>query len=140
MKISKVKAIQDLAWCVGSDGCYTLCLMAIAEKITGKDIDVLKTTRKLIDSGLIDYDDKRPKAYKNAMYVKDADKVLKTLGCVGYHIRKVDELPKGYTGHYIIRYTLEGNTHFVLKDYNSITYSRCVAEGRISKYYLVEKD
>ena len=139
MKIVKVPAIQDLAWCLGSDGCYTLCLMAIAEKITGKDIDVLKTTRKLIDSGLIDYDDKRPKAYKNAMYVKDADKVLKVLGCVGYHIIKVDELPKDYKGYYIIRYTLEGNTHFILKDYNSITYSRCVAEGRISKYYLVEK-
>jgi hypothetical protein len=73
------------------------------------------------------------------MYVKDADKVLKVLDCVGYHIRKVDELPKDYKGYYIIRYTLEGNTHFILKDYNSITYSRCVAEGRISKYYLVEK-
>lgn len=139
MKITKIPAIQDLAWCLGSDGCYTLCLMAIAEKITGKDIDVLKSTRRMIDNNLIDYDDKRPRAYKNALYVKDADKVLKALGCDGYRIRKVDELPKDYKGYYIIRYTLDGNTHFVLKDYNSITYSRCVAEGRISKYYLVEK-
>ena len=139
MKITKVPAIQDLAWCLGSDGCYLLNLMIIAEKITGKDIDVIKTTKKLIDLGLVDYDWKRPKAYKNMMYVMDADKVLKELGCVGYKIRKVDELPNGYKGYYIIRYTLDGNTHFVLKDYNSITYSRCVAEGRISKYYLVEK-
>lgn len=139
MKLTKIPAVQDLAWCLGSDGCYLLNLMIIAEKITGKDIDVIKTTKKLIDLGLVDYDWKRPKAYKNMMYVMDADKVLKELGCVGYRIRKVDELPKEYTGHYIIRYTLDGNTHFVLKDYNSITYSRCVAEGRISKYYLVEK-
>lgn len=137
MKITKIPAVQDLAWCLGSDGCYLLNLMIIAEKITGKDIDVIKTTKKLIDLGLVDYDWKRPKAYKNMMYVMDADKVLKELGCVGYRIRKVDELPKDYKGYYIIRYTLEGNTHFVLKDYNSITYSRCVAEGRISKYYLV---
>lgn len=139
MKITKIPAVQDLAWCLGSDGCYLLNLMIIAEKITGKDIDVIKTTKKLIDLGLVDYDWKRPKAYKNMMYVMDADKVLKELGCIGYRIIKVDELPKDYKGYYIIRYTLEGNTHFVLKDYNSITYSRCVAEGRISKYYLVEK-
>jgi hypothetical protein len=113
--------------------------MIIAERITGKDIDVVKTAKKLIDLGLVDYDWKRPKAYKNMMYVMDADKVLKELGCVGYRIRKVDELPKEYNGHYIIRYTNEGFTHFVLKDYNSMTYSKCVAEGRISKYYLVEK-
>lgn len=139
MKLTKIPAVQDLAWCLGSDGCYLLNLMIIAEKITGKDIDVIKTSKKLIDLGLVDYDWKRPKAYKNMMYVMDADKVLKELGCVGYRIRKVDELPKDYKGYYIIRYTLEGNTHFVLKDYNSITYSRCVAEGRVSKYYLVEK-
>lgn len=139
MKITKIKAYQDLCACLGSDGCYLINLMAIAEKITGKDIDVVKTTKKLIDLGLVDYDWARPRAYKNAMYVMDADKVLKNLGC-NYHVCKVDELPKNYNGYYIIRYTLEGNTHFVLKDYNSITYSRCVAEGRISKYYLIEKN
>lgn len=139
MKITKIKAIQDLAWCVGSDGCYLICLMAIAEEITGKDIDILKTANKLIESGLVDYDRKRPKAYKNMMYVFDADKVLKALGCKE-HIQKVDELPKGYKGKYIVRYTLDGNTHFVIggeRPYNSITYSNCVSNGRISKYYLV---
>ena len=136
MKITKVKAIQDLAWCIGSDGCYFICLCAIAEEITGKDIDILKTAKRMIDNNLIDYDFKRPKAYKNMMYVFDADKVLKALGCKE-HVEKVDTLPKGYKGKYIIRYTLEGNTHFVLPNYNSITYSNCVANGRITKYYLV---
>lgn len=139
MKITKIKAVQDLAWCIGSDGCYFICLCAVAEEITGKEIDIIKTAKKMIDNGLIDYDYKRPKSYKNMLYVFDADKLLNTLGCKGYHVRKVDELPKDYNGYYIIRYTLDGNTHFVLKNYNSITYSRCVAEGRISKYYLIEK-
>lgn len=136
MKITKIPAIQDLAWCLGSDGCYYTCLCAIAEEITGKEIDLLKTAKKMIDNKIIDYDWKRPKAYKNMFYITDADKLLKALGCKE-HIEKVDELPKGYKGKYIVRYTLDGNTHFVLPNYNSITYSNCVANGRISKYYLV---
>ena len=91
----------------------------------------------MIDGKLLDYDWKRPKAYKNMMYVTDADKSLKTLGCKE-HIEKVTELPKGYKGKYIIRYSLNGNTHFVLPGYNSITYSNCVANGKITAYYLVK--
>lgn len=136
MKITKIPAIQDLAWCLGSDGCYYICLCAIAEEITGKEIDLIKTAKKMIDNKIIDYDWKRPKAYKNMFYITNADKLLKALGCKE-HIEKVDELPKGYKGKYIVRYTLDGNTHFVLPNYNSITYSNCVANGRISKYYLV---
>lgn len=136
MKITKIPAIQDLAWCLGSDGCYYVCLCAIAEEITGKEIDLLKTAKKMIDNKIIDYDWRRPKAYRNMFYITDADKLLKALGCKE-HIEKVDELPKGYKGKYIVRYTLDGNTHFVLPNYNSITYSNCVANGRISKYYLV---
>jgi len=139
VKITKVPAIQDLAWCLGSDGCYYICLCAIAEEITGKEIDLIKTAKRMIDNKILDYDWKRPKSFKNMFYVFDADKLLNALGCKGYRVRKVDELPKDYNGYYIIRYTIDGNTHFVLKNYNSITYSRCVAEGRVSKYYLIEK-
>ena len=136
MKLTKIPAVQDLAWCLGSDGCYYTCLCIIAEEITGKEIDLIKTAKRMIDNKLLDYDWRRPKAYKNTFYVTDADKLLKALGCKE-HIEKVDELPKDYKGKYIVRYTLDGNTHFVLPNYNSITYSRCVAEGRISKYYLI---
>ena len=139
MKITDIKAIQDLANCVGTDGCYFICLCAVAEKITGKEIDVMRSAWEAIGLKLIDYDLKRPRAYKNKMFVFDADKVLEMLGCDGYCIEKVDELPKGYDGYYIVRYTLEGSTHFILPDYNSITYSNTVANGRKSKYYLVKK-
>lgn len=136
MKLTKIPAVQDLAWCLGDSGCYFICLCSIAEEITGKEIDLLKTAKRMIDNKILDYDWRRPKAYKNMFYVTDADKLLKALGCKE-HIEKVDELPKGYKGKYIVRYTLEGSTHFVLPNYNSITYSNCVANGRISKYYLV---
>ena len=139
MKITEIKAIQDLANCVGTDGCYFICLCAVAEKITGKEIDVLRSAWEAIGLKLIDYDLKRPRAYKNKMFVFDADKILEMLGCEGYYIEKVDELPKDYDGYYIVRYTLEGSTHFILPDYNSITYSNTVANGRKSKCYLVKK-
>ena len=139
MKITDIKAIQDLANCVGTDGCYFICLCAIAEKITHKEIDVLRSAWKAIELKLIDYDLKRPRAYANKMFVFDANKVLKMLDCEGYYIEKVDALPKDYDGYYIVRYTLEGSTHFILPDYNSITYSNTVANGRKSKYYLVKK-
>ena len=137
MKITKIPAVQDLAWCIGSDGCYFICLCAVAEEITGKEIDIIKTAKRMIDNNLLDYDWKRPKAYKNMMYVTDADKILKTLGCKE-HIEKVTELPKDYKGKYIMRYSLNGVTHFVLPNYNSITYSNCVANGKITAYYLVK--
>ena len=139
MKITEIKAIQDSANCVGTDGCYFICLCAVAEKITGKEIDILRSAWKAIELKLIDYDLKRPRAYKNKMFVFDADKVLEMLGCDCYYIEKVDELPKDYDGYYIVRYTLEGSTHFILPDYNSITYSNTVANGRKSKYYFVKK-
>ena len=137
MKITKIPAVQDLSWCIGSDGCYFICLCAIAEEITGKEIDIIKTAKRMIDNNLLDYDWKRPKAYKNMMYVTDADKILKALGCKE-HIEKVTDLPKDYKGKYIMRYSLNGATHFVLPNYNSITYSNCVANGKITAYYLVK--
>ena len=139
MKITEIKAIQDLANCAGTDGCYFICLCAVAEKITGKEIDVLRSAWKAIELKLIDYDLKRPRSYKNKMFVFDANKVLEMLGCDGYYIEKVDELPKDYDGYYIVRYTLVGSTHFILPDYNSLTHSNTVANGRKSKYYLVKK-
>lgn len=137
MKITEIKAVQDLAYCIGSDGCYFICLCAIAEEIAGKEIDVIKTAKAMIDNNLLDYDWKRPKAYKNMMYVFDADKILKALGCKE-HIEKVKELPEGYDGKYIIRYSKGGYTHFVLPDYDSLTNSNCVANGKITAYYLVK--
>ena len=139
MVIKAVKAIQDLAYCVGKAGCYTISLYAIVEKITGVEVDVLKTTKFLIDHDIIDYDWKRPKAYSNAMYVKNADELLRLLGCEGWYVNKQKELPEDYEGYYIIRKTLEGAVHFVLPDYDPMTDNKVSKEGRISAYYLIQK-
>lgn len=139
MVIKAVPAIQDLAWNVGQRGCYFICLCAIAEKITGVEVDVLKTAKFMIEQKVIDYDWVRPKAYNNSMYVFDADKLLELLGCGDYRINKVKELPEGYDGYYVIRHTLEGSTHFTLPSYDPMTASPVSKNGRISGYYLVQK-
>lgn len=139
MKIVDIKAAQDLALCIGRKGCYLLCLFAVAEEITGKDIDALKAAKYLIDNKLVDYNYERPGAYPNAMYVFDADKILAYLGCRKCYIDKVKELPKGYDGHYIIRYTYEGTTHFILPDYDPMTDNPVVKKGRVTAYYLVRQ-
>lgn len=139
MKIKEVKALQDLAYCVGQWGCYLICLCSIAEEITGREVDVLKAAKELIDIKAVDYDWARPKAYRNCMYVLDANKVLSHLGCDGYYIDKQGELPKGYDGKYVVRHTFNGMTHFTLPDYDPMTMNPVVASGRITAYYLVRK-
>lgn len=139
MVIKAVKAIQDLAYSVGQRGCYFIALCAIAEKITGVEVDVLKTAKFMIDQNLIDYDWVRPRAYKNSMYVFDADKILELLGCGDYKVNKQKELPEGYDGFYVIRKTLDGAVHFVLPDYDPMTENIVSKEGRISAYYLIQK-
>lgn len=139
MKIKDVLAIQDLSYCVGQWGCYLICLCSCIEELTGKEVDVLKTAKYLIENNLVDYDWKRPKAYKNSMYVKNADIILSLLGLPNYRVNKVKELPAGFEGLYIIRHTLEGSTHFTLPDYDPMTYNKVAAEGRVTAYYLLEK-
>jgi len=139
MKIKNVLAVQDLSYCVGQWGCYLICLCACIEELTGNDVDVLKTAKYLIDNNIVDYDWRRPKAYKNSMYVKDADKVLALMGLPDYKISKVKELPEDFNGLYIIRHTLEGSTHFTLPDYDPMTWNKVSKEGRISGYYLLVK-
>lgn len=136
--IESIKAVQDMAYCVGNSGCYFICLCIAVERITGKEVDILKTAAYLIANRIVDYDYKRPRAYNNSMYVCDADAVLEYLGC-NYRIDKRSELPKDFDGQYIVRYTLDGNTHFVLPDYDPMTYNRVHAEGRITAYYLLRK-
>lgn len=139
MKIIDIKAAQDMANCIGKKGCYLLCLFAVVEKITGKEVDVLRAAKYLIDNKIVDYNYERPLAYSNAMYVFDADKVLSYLGCPRCYIDKVKEIPEGFDGPYIVRHTHEGNTHFTLPDYDPMTDNPVVKNGRVTAYYLVRQ-
>lgn len=47
--------MQNLAYSLGSTGCYTLCLIDVAEEYSGKKIDILAVVEDAISKGYIYY-------------------------------------------------------------------------------------
>lgn len=142
--LTDIPHIQDMAFCLGKEGCLFLTLCEIAERIIKKPIDVLRSARYCIDNKLIDYVDDNPTSHlKEAFFVFDRDKVLEYLtGIEGISTLKTHRLSKKDKRPYYIRYARKNDddttiTHFVLPDYNGMYYSRTVAEGEIDAYYVI---
>ena len=47
--------MQNLAYSLGQAGCYTLCLLDVAEEYTGKPIDIIAAITEAIQRGYIFY-------------------------------------------------------------------------------------
>ena len=139
LKIKQIPHIQDLAYCLGMEGCLFITLCAIAEQIANTPIDLLRTAIRLIDLGLMDYVYTEPRNHlREAFYINDRNKVLDTLtGKTGITTKKVKQLPRNYKGLYYIQYRNGNYTHFILPDYNSLYYSATVAKGEVEYYVLV---
>ena len=139
--LTEIPAIQDMAFCLGKEGCLFITLCEIAERIIHKPIDVFRSARECIDLGLLDYIDENPSAHlKEAFWVKDRDKVLQYLtGIADVYLLKTHTPPKPEQSYYI-KYATSNpvKTHFVLPDYNSLYYSHTVANGSIECYYVVQ--
>ena len=139
--LTDIPAIQDMAFCLGKEGCLFFTLCELAERITHKPIDVFRSARECIDLGLLDYVDENPSSHlKEAFYVKDRDKILQYLtGIEGISLLKTHSVPKPNQLYYIKYATTDPiKTHFVLPDYNSLYYSHTVANGTIDSYYIVQ--
>jgi hypothetical protein len=140
--LTDLPAVQDMAFCLGKEGCLFIVLCAIAERITHKPIDVLRSARELIDLNLLDYVEENPSQHlKEAFFVKDRDAVLSYLTKIdGIKTVKTHKLPKNEKRPYYIKYATDAvppKTHFVLPNYNSLYYSNTVANGAIDSYYIV---
>lgn len=141
MYLTDIPAIQDMAFCLGKEGCLFFTLCVLAERITHKPIDVFRSARECIDLNLLDYVEEHPASHlKEAFYVKDRNKVLEKLtGISGISLLKTHSVPKADQIYYIKYATTEPiKTHFVLPDYNSLYYSHTVANGTIDSYYIVQ--
>ena len=139
--LTDIPAIQDMAFCLGKEGCLFFTLCEIAERITHKPIDVFRSARECIDSGLLDYVDENPSSHlKEAFYVKHRDKILQYLtGIEDISLLKTHSIPKPNQLYYIKYATVDPvKTHFVLPDYNGLYYSHTVANGSIDCYYVVQ--
>lgn len=139
LRIKEIPHIQDLAYCMGQEGCLFIVLCAIAEQISNMRIDLLRMAHIAIEHGYLDYIYKEPRNHlREAFYVRDRDNLLALLtGKKGITTRKVKALPRNYKGYYYIQYRNGNYTHFVLPDYNSMYYSATVAKGELEYYVLV---
>lgn len=138
--LTELPAVQDMALCLGKEGCLFFTLCEIAERITHTPIDVLRKARECINLHLVDYVEENPTAHlKEAFWVFDRDKVLAYLtGIEGVSVVKTHSEPKKDQVYYIKYATTEPiKTHFVLPDYNNLFYSHTVANGKIDSYYVV---
>ena len=140
--ITDLPAIQDMAFCLGKEGCLFITLCAIAERITHKPIDVLRSARELVNLKLLDYVEEDPSQHlKEAFFVKDRNLVLEYLtGIKGITTIKTHRLSKTEKRPYYIKYattTVPPKTHFVLPDYNSLYHSLTVENGTIDCYYII---
>ena len=141
--LTDIPHIQDMAFCLGKEGCLFFTLCEIAERITHKPIDVLRSARYCIEHKLVDYVDTNPTAHlKEAFFVFERDKVLAYLtGIEGISTLKTHRLSKKDKRPYYMRYSRKDGdllyTHFVLPDYNGMYYSRTVAEGAVDAYYVI---
>lgn len=139
LKIKEIPHIQDMAYCLGQEGCLYITLCALAEQIANVRIDLLRMAHIAIQQGLVDYIYTEPRNHlREAFYVRNRDGLLDALtGKHGITTKKVKQLPHNYKGYYYIQYRNGNYTHFVLPDYNSMYYSATVAKGEVEYFVLV---
>lgn len=128
---ARYKGAQSLCKVLGSDGCYVLCLLSIAEDATGQQFDLLDTVRLLLSKGIIRED----------MYVLDAPRFLQLL--TGHEWRRLPDRkvlgPVAENEYSIEKYRNGSAVHFRRRPYDVYTNSVTVAMGEIDCYYVFEE-
>ena len=113
---------------MADSGCYFLCLCEIAERITGKPVDVLTTAVYAFEENWIwrDFTVQNPEALLHELTGKKVSvKHSETLptNCM-YYVEKWHNPRTGYS-------------HFRLHDWDSLTNSVTVKEGKIENYRII---
>lgn len=125
----RYEGIQTLLGKCGSDGCLFLCLLTIAEDVTGTTCDLINTIHLCLERGWID----------DTFYVKDSLSILSYLTGKEWKRRKVDSLPPISTNDYsivIYHNNRTGYTHYRRRPYDTLESSVTVREGYIWGYYI----
>lgn len=124
--------IQKFFSVFGGGGCYAFSIIALAEKITDKHIEVLAALEKAIKMGCID---------GNTCYVNAADAFLTDLTGRRWTCTKEGAGYKPKPGEQIIEYwewkEPKGiHPHFVLPDYDPWGKSNTCKYGKIAGYRI----
>lgn len=126
---------QKLALSIGNYGCYFSCLCRIAEKLTGKDIDILEAFGSCKNSGWINDD----------CYVKNPDKIIEFLSGKKASTVKTNNLNCALkeNAFAVGCYKWNAHSHFVLLDktkkveYDPLGASNTVKNGRLDSLRVI---
>lgn len=129
------QGVQTFLGEVGEAGCYALAIIHLAERITGRDMDVVKELEKAVSEGFIIYNPDNTEDTNN-LFVESPDRFLSSLTGKEFTIKKIDYeyLPK--PGEFVI-YRWERTTtkctysHFRLPDFDTLQDSQTVKFGKI---------
>jgi hypothetical protein len=120
---------QKIMETIGRDGCYFLCLVKLAENITGTRIDAIPVYLEAVERQFMDSD----------CYLVRPDRIMELMTGRQWTVRKVDRKYQIQGKELeVLRYerTVGRTTigHFVLPDYDPLGTSLTVQNG-----YLVSK-
>lgn len=103
--------IQNLIYSLGGEGCYTLCLLDVAEEYLGHSVNILDVVNLAIYKGYIYYDWKNWKNPQN-FYVEKPGMLLKLATGVDWMVLNEDagRLPNGQNQYIIRRYERKNTT------------------------------
>lgn len=125
------KKIQSFFLSAGSFACYAFCIIRLAEKITGTDIDVMSALQAGIDKGFIRFDEDCLSSPNN-FYVLEPAKFLEYLSGWKCNVKKeaVDYKPKD--GELCVQcWKRLKSTHFRLPDWDPLENSQTVKYGAL---------
>ena len=138
-----MKYEQSFMKAVGEWGCYALCIINIAEEITGCHCDILKELEYGIDKGYIKFN--RNNYYDPSNFDVDRpDLFLQMMVGGKWSVRKESNiLYKPQKDEYIVeRWERNGYGHFARtrNGYNSLQDSKCVTLGTLASLRIFKKE
>ena len=130
-----MKYEQSFCKAIGEWGCYALCIINIAEEVTGLRYNILQKLEEAIDNGYISWN--KNNYYDPANFdVLNPDLFLAMLTGTRWSVRKeTDILYKPKADEYVVeRWERNGYGHFARTKagYNSLQDSKCVTLGKLA--------
>ena len=138
-----MKYEQSFCKAVGDYGCYALCIINIAEEITGCHCNTLLELEYGIDKGYIIFN--RNNYYDPGNFdVLEPAKFLAMMVGGRWSVRKSDDiLYKPQQGEYVVeRWERNGYGHFARTraGYNSLQDSKCVTLGKLASLRIFKRE
>lgn len=125
---------QRVAKIIGSEGCYFLSLIYIAEKITGRTVDVIGCYEDCLKRGYI----------KEDCFINDPARIIKLVTGKTCTFHRVDgeHYEAKANEHVIALWERPGYKHFVVMGEDKVEYdplgeSQTVKRGRITGYRVI---